>query len=68
MRLDEEILEVAKLPLPTVTGVDGESILQGTQYGTPGFAKASPAQQTNLGAAAEVIAGKEASCDSNDAY
>ena len=57
--LDEEILEVAKLPLPTVTGVDGEAILQGTQYGNPGFAKASPAQQSNLGAAAEVIAGKE---------
>ena len=57
--LDEEILEVAKLPRPTVTGVDGESILQGTQYGNPGFAAASDTQQTNLGAVAQVLAGKE---------
>ena len=57
--INEEVLEVAKLPLPTVTGVNGESILQGTQYGNPGFATASDAQQTNLGAVAEVLGGNE---------
>ena len=56
---DAEMEDVTKVdPSDPPEGIDGSTILyDGTQYGTAGFAKLGDNQQTNLGAAAQVLAG-----------